>query len=64
MGSSRDGASSAGVSRKRTGSSSHRDDAKTIGQWRIGRTIGKGSSGEWSVFVADPIASRSDSQGE
>jgi hypothetical protein len=35
------------VVRKKTSSSQvmRRDDAKMIGQWRIGRTIGKGSSG-------------------
>ncbi|WVR03489.1 hypothetical protein IAU60_000480 [Kwoniella sp. DSM 27419] len=38
------------VSRKRTnGSSSREGDAKTIGQWRIGRTIGKGSSGRVKI---------------
>lgn len=40
---------STGDRRKRmsttSGSSSGREDARSIGQWRIGRTIGKGSSG-------------------
>ncbi|KAK4686868.1 serine/threonine-protein kinase HSL1, negative regulator of Swe1 kinase, partial [Tremellales sp. Uapishka_1] len=36
--------------RKRmSGSSAGRDDAKMIGQWRIGRTIGKGSSGRVKI---------------
>ncbi|WWD09084.1 hypothetical protein V865_007204 [Kwoniella europaea PYCC6329] len=37
------------VSRKRTNGSSSKDDAKMIGQWRIGRTIGKGSSGRVKI---------------
>ncbi|WVQ93812.1 hypothetical protein IAU59_000890 [Kwoniella sp. CBS 9459] len=37
------------VSRKRTNGSSSREDAKMIGQWRIGRTIGKGSSGRVKI---------------
>jgi serine/threonine protein kinase len=50
------------VSRRRTGSSSHRDDAKTIGQWRIGRTIGKGSSGKSSI-CKDDLAGNADPAG-
>ncbi|KAK8845465.1 hypothetical protein IAR55_006178 [Kwoniella newhampshirensis] len=42
-------AQSATVSRKRTNGSSSKDDAKMIGQWRIGRTIGKGSSGRVKI---------------
>ncbi|WRT63695.1 uncharacterized protein IL334_000618 [Kwoniella shivajii] len=37
------------ISRKKTSGSSSKDDAKMIGQWRIGRTIGKGSSGRVKI---------------
>ncbi|WWC85951.1 uncharacterized protein L201_000821 [Kwoniella dendrophila CBS 6074] len=37
------------ISRKRTNGSNSKDDAKMIGQWRIGRTIGKGSSGRVKI---------------
>ncbi|ORY34280.1 hypothetical protein BCR39DRAFT_517417 [Naematelia encephala] len=41
--------SKASVQRKKTTSSTGREDAKMIGQWRIGRTIGKGSSGRVKI---------------
>lgn len=37
--------SSTSRSKRMSGSSAGRDESKMIGQWRIGRTIGKGSSG-------------------
>ncbi|OWT40678.1 serine/threonine-protein kinase [Cryptococcus neoformans] len=37
------------VTRKRTNGSGTRDEKQYIGQWRIGRTIGKGSSGRVKI---------------
>ncbi|TYJ51443.1 hypothetical protein B9479_007986 [Cryptococcus floricola] len=37
------------VQRKRTNGSNNRDEKQFIGQWRIGRTIGKGSSGRVKI---------------
>lgn len=51
---------STGDRRKRmsttSGSSSGREDARSIGQWRIGRTIGKGSSGTYPFPGLDGVS--------